>query len=58
VGVPEADALNEAVAPELTVSLVGLVTTFGAMGEAAVTVSVAAVVVAEPAVFVNIASYS
>ena len=54
VGVPLAAALKLAVRPVLTVWLVGFVVTTGAAG-AGFTVSVAAVVVADPAEFVNTA---
>ncbi len=53
VGLPEAAAVNVAAAGALTVTLAGLVVTVGAKS----TVSVAAVVVAVPAVFVNTARY-
>jgi hypothetical protein len=53
VGLPLAAAVNAAVAPAVTLPLTGLVVTVGAKS----TVNVAAVVVAELALFVNTARY-
>jgi hypothetical protein len=53
-GVPEAAAVNVALIPIATVVLAGLEVIFGASGFA-LTVSVAAVLVAEPAEFVKTA---
>src|SRR5271156_2493990 len=56
VGVPDAAAVNVAVAPTVTVAFAGLLVIVGAMF-AAFTVRVAAVVVAVPAAFVKTARY-
>ena len=53
VGLPEAAAVNVAVAPAVTVAFAGCVVTVGAKS----TVSVAAVVVAVPCELVNTARY-